>query len=483
MQSFVGVSGGPRGAGCVGRPDGKFARYAITDKVVLETDCLGAGAVYYTEQNGKFYFGSHLGLLLEALPQKPSLNQMGVASQLYARAQLMDETHFEGVYRLPAGSTLTYDGAISIERGSIRDLLNEPAPKLTESSLRDMIDEGVERESFDIDAALMLSGGKDSYAIALSPSMPKNAASYGESYSLDFRLGKRRASRLGLNFQDLPYKDWTLETYRDVIVRLHAGCSGLQVGNMLDGFARLKASKAAVGFLGDVLTGAHLHRLDGADSVRRFLLIKQHDPVLNDLYPEERKLLGDYVMDSFSQLAEDVGPERAFMILDLQWRQARWISMTCDLCDWYVPSAYPFFQKKLIASCLQADIADLKDQRLYRRLLGEDDNVLDRVMVCLGSAMRGKRVFTQMYLGGTHCNWPALIKRSSFDPDDYVCADNRLTDVTRRSWDRVLAGEDRNPVPVAYASAPIAAATRDTALPRQAGARRPDALLETESQG
>ena len=483
MRSFVGVSGGPRSAGWVGRRDGKFARYEITDKVVLETDCLGAGAVYYTEQNGRLYFGSHLGLLLEALPQKPALNQLGVASQLLARAQLMDETHFEGVYRLPAGSTLTYDGTTSIQRGSIRDLLNVSAPKLSESSLRDMIDEGIEREAFDIDAALMLSGGKDSYAIALSPRMPKNAASYGESYSLDFRRGKRRASRLGLRFQDLPYKDWTLETYRDVIVRLHAGCSGLQVGNMLDGFARLKASKAAVGFLGDVLTGAHLHRLDDAESVRRFLLIKQHDPVLKDLYPKERKLLGDYVMDAFSELANDVGPERAFMILDLQWRQARWISMTCDLCDWYVPSAYPFFQKKLIASCLQADIADLRDQSLYRRLLGEDNNLLDRVMVCLGSAMRGKRVFTQMYLGGTHCNWPAVIRRSSFDPDDYACTDDRLTQVTRRSWERVLAGDDRNPVPVVYASATIAAAASEIDLPKHAGGRRSDALLEAWPQG
>ena len=43
-----------------------------------------------------------LGLLLQILPTQPRLNQVGVAAQLLGRSQIFDETHFEGVFRLPA---------------------------------------------------------------------------------------------------------------------------------------------------------------------------------------------------------------------------------------------------------------------------------------------------------------------------------------------------------------------------------------------
>jgi hypothetical protein len=39
--------------------------------------------------------------------------------------------------------------------------------------------------------------------------------------------------------------------------------------------------------------------------------------------------------------------------------------MTFDLCDWFIPLSYPFMQRRLIASWLQADIADPGVRRTY----------------------------------------------------------------------------------------------------------------------
>ena len=276
--------------------DGKFALLQVTPHgLELITDFLGAGSVYYALEGGLLYFSSHLGLLIEALPQVPALNDSGVAAQLLALAQLFDETHFSGTYRLATGGRLTAgvtpSGTVDVRitRGNgIEGLLDIDVPRFTKDTFRALLDIGVERERYDADSVLMLSGGRDSLAIALSRApRPGLASSYGEPYSIDFLRGKQRAGRLGFEFLAVPYQDWTLETYRDEIVGLHAGCAGLQTAHNIVAFDWVsdKANLAAVGYLGDVFKGKFLAKVDGdydESDVLQSLLKKVNDPTLND---------------------------------------------------------------------------------------------------------------------------------------------------------------------------------------------------------
>ena len=99
------------------------------------------------------------------------------------------------------------------------------------------------------------------------------------------------------------------------------------------------------------------------------LLKRIHDPILNDLFAKEGETIKEYVADTFRDLARDVGTHRAHAILRIQWMQARWLSMTFDLCDWFLPISYPFMQRRLIASWLQADIEDPRIQQIFAQVL------------------------------------------------------------------------------------------------------------------
>ena len=470
--------------GTIPRPeelDGKFACLLLKPNgLELLTDCLGAGSVFYALDGGFIYFSSHLGLLLSALPHVPELNDLRVAAQLFARVPIFDETHFSGIYRLPAGGRLTADLSSSetidvrMTRGSgIKGLLNINAPRFTPDSFRALLDIGVERERYDANSVLMLSGGRDSLAIALARApRPTRSVTYGETYSIDFLRGKRRARRLGFEFLAVPYQDWTLETYRDEIVALNAGYSGLQTAQNIVAFDWVsdKANLAAVGFLGDILTGECVRKLDSGSHERAvlpILLKKYGDPTLNKLFPNEKETITEYVMDLYRDLARDVGSHRALMILEIQWSSARWISTTFDLCDWFVPISYPFMQRRLIASSLQADIEDLRSQRisdlalargLTERGLAKDfrgrvlERLWNRFLAPIPALCRGR------HLTG-RCDWQAVIGRSKVPFDDSECSHHRLSEVTKRSWQRALSGADRSPAPVALWSATIAAAS------------------------
>ncbi|MBS3805812.1 MAG: hypothetical protein KGY54_14795, partial [Oleiphilaceae bacterium] len=170
--------------------DGKFAIAKIAPQSVeLATDVLGAGAVFYIYVKSHFFFASHLGLLLKVLPFAPALNPLGVAAQLYARAQLFDETHFSGIFRLAAGSVLTAEHELhsqsvqvkTTQRRGARSLLDIKAPTFGPDTLMTVLGRGVARYRFDEKSVLMLSGGRDSLAIALANERaPKHAVTYGD---------------------------------------------------------------------------------------------------------------------------------------------------------------------------------------------------------------------------------------------------------------------------------------------------------------
>ena len=488
--------------------DGKFARLVLdARRLELSTDCIGAGGAFYAQQGGRLYVGSHLGLLLEALPHVPSMNDLGIAAHLLVRAQIFDQTHFDGVYRLPAGGVLSaetglddnVDLRVTPGRG-IKALLDIDTPSLAPESFRELLDSSVERERYDRDSVLMLSGGYDSYSIALARAhVPTRAATYGERYSIDFVRGRRRARRLGMEFLPVPYEDWNLETYRDLIVGLNAGSSGLQTAHNVIAFDWLsdKANLASIGFIGDVYRGKILDKLDKGPhetTAPPILMRKSEDPILSEVFADEKKLVGEFAMDRFSDWSRDVGPHRSLSMMKLEWQQGREFSMLFDLCDWFVPSSYPLMHRQLLASWLQADLADVRCRQVFKLALGQSlaergfntdyrdgfgGRLWVRSLAATAALVRGKRT-------ALRCDWQAVIKRSKTPFTQVTCRHRRLSDLTNRAWQRYLAGEDRSPIAIAYRSGAMVAAherflTQDsgpsasvdpvTELPRYAASR------------
>jgi hypothetical protein len=461
--------------------DGKFALLSLkTDELELLTDWLGAGAVYYTLEEGSLYFGSHLGLVLRALPRVPDLSDLGVAALLYTRTQVFDETHFSGVFRLAAGqclhARLEPDQAVvhHIEQVSeIEDLFDIDAPRMSVETFTALLESGIARERYGPNSVLMLSGGRDSYAIALSQSQtPGRAITYGESYSIDLLRGRRRAKRLGLEFDPVPYHSWTLETYQDVIIGLHGGCAGLHTAHNIVGFdwASQRASLAAVGYLGDLYREKYLKRVDGRideASVLKWLAINHANPVLRELYPKEGDTVVEYLTDTFYDLVRQHGPHRALTILKLRWQETRWLSLTFDLFDWFLPISCPFVQRKMVASWMQSDLEDAKSRNVFdpfikRALAERGDSQNYRGSILERICVRGLATMLPLLNKGKHatklCDWPAVFGRSRFPSEDSISMDHRLSEVTKRSWQRVQSGEDKTLLPVALLSAPIAAA-------------------------
>lgn len=465
----------------VSKLDGKFACVLLRpDGIELLTDWLGAGAIYYASQDGALYFGSHLGLLLSILPEVPPMYDLGVASQLFSREQVFDETHFSKTYRLPAGCRLTAtavaDKTIDVQmiRGrGIRGLLDMKVPAYSADYLRERLDKGVEREQYGENSVLMLSGGRDSMAIGVARApTPERAVTYGERYSMDYVRGKCRARGLGLAFLPVPYQSWTLETYRDEITALQAGCCGLQAAHNLVGFdwASDKADLAAIGFMGDVCRAGYIEKLGVEPNERTVLpnLLKRcNDPILKRYYARERQVIIDYVTDTYRDLERDVGDYRAWAILKLQWMQARWLSAEFDLCDWHLSASYPFVQRELAASWLQTDIENPQTRRIFdrvlRQALGErglprdvrgniSQRVWNRSLTTLLSRIKGRDMLGR-------CDWRSVIDRSRAPFESPTCQNDRLAEVMRASWQSVKSGANPHPIAsAAYVSAALVAA-------------------------
>ena len=97
------------GDACVQRFRGMFA-IALWDtrkrRLLLARDRLGKKPIYYTVQNGEFYFCSELNGLLKALPSRPEIDLEAI--DLYLSLQYVPEprTVYKGIYKLPAAHTL-----------------------------------------------------------------------------------------------------------------------------------------------------------------------------------------------------------------------------------------------------------------------------------------------------------------------------------------------------------------------------------------
>ena len=161
------------------RMRGMFA-IAIWDvqdnRLFLARDRLGVKPVYYVHQaDGTLLFASEIKALLAASAVAPELNTNAFPDYLANHAPSGEATLYKGVYRLPAGHTLTWhNGGIKIERywdiNFPQVSSTVPAGSAAERALvdeyRDRFTEAVRlRLMSDVPLGVFLSGGIDSAAI------------------------------------------------------------------------------------------------------------------------------------------------------------------------------------------------------------------------------------------------------------------------------------------------------------------------------
>ncbi len=133
-------------------------------------DFFGIKPFYYAVINGCFVFASEIKSILEFPGCKREVNREALEQYLSFQYSILDETFFKGIYRLPAGSFLTYtNGQIQIEK--YFDPVLTPKKLHGDRKIMDRL-ETVLKESVcthmvsDVEIGAFLSGGVDSGFVA-----------------------------------------------------------------------------------------------------------------------------------------------------------------------------------------------------------------------------------------------------------------------------------------------------------------------------
>ena len=194
---------------CVKRLRGMFA-FALWDekkkRLLLARDRLGKKPMYYTIQDGTFYFGSELNAILGVLPHKPEIDLEAI--DLYLSLQYVPDplTVYRGVFKLPPAHTLVWEnGAARIQR--YWDYSYQPKWTASEDELieelRSRLREAVKmRLLSERPLGAHLSGGIDSSIIVAL--MAESASGPVKTYSAGFQEQ---------NFTELPYARAVAEKY------------------------------------------------------------------------------------------------------------------------------------------------------------------------------------------------------------------------------------------------------------------------------
>lgn len=198
-----------KGAACVEDLRGQFA-FAIWDKkkerLMLARDRMGQKPLYYTVQNGDFYFSSELKSLLEGLPEQPKIDLQAI--DLYLSLQYIPDpfSAYEGVFKLPPAHTLVWqNGQVHLEcywSLPFAPKWDLPQAEL-EATLREKVREAVRvRMIADVPLGAHLSGGIDSSIVVAL--MAQQSSQPIKTFSVGFEEQ---------GFSELPYARAVAERY------------------------------------------------------------------------------------------------------------------------------------------------------------------------------------------------------------------------------------------------------------------------------
>lgn len=362
------------------RLDGRFSLAAAGDgRLLLATDLLGAGGLFVIERRRRVYFATTLGLLTAALDEPVAPDPRGMATVLAGTCMIGGRTPVAGAERLgPAGYVVVRPGTSRpVEHGryvDVAEVLTKSVapPHEAEEAFGHLLMASLRREAALGDLGVMLSGGRDSTALAVAHveaalGRPP-AATFGEWRSSDVYRATLFARRMDMPHKRIPYRAWSFRDWQPFIGQIGGGASGLQTAHTVYGHSRAGGGAATwtSGYLGDALTGAHLPR-GGQDALAPVL------PVLDYWTESFGDLYGEPLAEARSDMEATLHGWRSLpahqqaMLLDLTIRQATWISSTFELCEWHTPLCYPFFSRRLMQLMLSQPEEALRGQALYDR--------------------------------------------------------------------------------------------------------------------
>ncbi|MBD3345950.1 MAG: asparagine synthase (glutamine-hydrolyzing) [Chitinivibrionales bacterium] len=182
------------GDACVHHLVGMFA-FALWDsrkhRLFAARDRLGQKPFYYSESNGKFFFGSELKTILCDSKQSRTLDE--VALHHYLTLQYIPDpfTIYKNIHKLPPAHVLTYDrNGITLK--SYWDLSYEPKLKISEQEaeqeLRRLMMNAVQRRMIsEVPLGAFLSGGIDSSIIVglMAQQATKKIKTFSIGFSTD----------------------------------------------------------------------------------------------------------------------------------------------------------------------------------------------------------------------------------------------------------------------------------------------------------
>ncbi len=156
-----------------------------TKELFLARDNFGIKPLYYTVMDGTFMFASEIKAFLDTPDFKKELNEDILGAYLEFSFVPTNETFFKGVYRLDAGSSLTYkDGDITIDKYFKLDFKDrEESLDEAVESIKEVMKDSVSRHLLsDVEVGSFLSSGIDSSYIV---SLAKPAKTYTVGYDID----------------------------------------------------------------------------------------------------------------------------------------------------------------------------------------------------------------------------------------------------------------------------------------------------------
>lgn len=172
--------------------------------LLLARDRLGIKPLYYTLQNGVFYFASEIKALL-AVGVKKEIDPQALWDYLSCNFVPGPRTIFKNIYKLPAGCLLKYEGG-KIEKKKYWDLPKETIKARNQKELikqlREHLEDAVKSHLVsDVPVGAFLSGGIDSSAVVA-------LASQHTSKLQTFSVGFKEKS-----FNELEYADKVAKQY------------------------------------------------------------------------------------------------------------------------------------------------------------------------------------------------------------------------------------------------------------------------------
>ena len=209
----------------VGKLRGMFA-FVIHDKknhrLFGARDYFGIKPFYYTKlSDGNIAFGSEIKSFLDHPKFIKAVNERALLPYLTFQYSSMEETFFDGVYRLPPAHTFTYEkGSVTIARYWDVNFSEQP---ITMEACADEID-SIVNESVaahrisDVKVGSFLSGGVDSSYITACL-MPDKTFSVGFDYNKfnETDYAKELSDKLGItNYKKLITADECFDAFADI---------------------------------------------------------------------------------------------------------------------------------------------------------------------------------------------------------------------------------------------------------------------------